>query len=72
MATKQIAIRVDDATNDQLKARASIEHRSVNSIVVDAIHEYAKTHPVSREQMLVLVRGIVREDAALLKALAEA
>ncbi len=72
MATKQIAIRVDDATNDQLKARANIEHRSVNSIVVDAIHEYAKTHPISREQMLALVRGIVKEDAALLKALAEA
>ncbi len=72
MAKKQIAIRVDDATNDQLKARANIEHRSVNSIVVDAIHEYAKTHPVSREQMLALVRGIVKEDAALLKALAEA
>lgn len=72
MATKQIAIRVDDATNDQLKARANIEHRSVNSIVVDAIHEYGKTHPISREKMLALVRCIVKEDAALLKALSEA
>ncbi len=72
MATKQIAIRVDAATSEQLKARASIEHRSVNAIVGDAIREYASAHPVSRAQMLALVRGIVKEDAALLKALAEA
>jgi hypothetical protein len=72
MATKQIAIRVDGDTADELKARAAIERRSVNAIVGDAIREYSALHPVSREQKLALIRGIMKEDAALLKALGEA
>jgi hypothetical protein len=71
MAGKQIAVRLDEATAEQLRLRASIERRSVNDIVGEAIREYSKTHPVSREDMLTMVRAIVKEDASLLKALAE-
>lgn len=71
MALKQIAVRIDQETADRLKIRASIERRSVNEIVGEAIRDYLKTHPVSREDMLTLVRAIAKEDAALLKALAE-
>ena len=72
MAAKQLAVRVDEATAEQLKLRASIERRSVNDIIGEAIREYTKSHPVSREQMLSMVRAIVKEDASLLKALADA
>lgn len=72
MAMKQIAFRTDEATAQQLKLRASIEHRSVNDIIGEAVREYSKSHPVSREHMLAMVRAIAKEDAALLKALAEA
>jgi hypothetical protein len=72
MAVKQIALRVDEATAEQLKLRASIERRSVNDIIGEAIREYSKSHPVSREHMLAMVRAIAKEDASLLKALAEA
>ena len=71
MSTKQIPIRLDAETADQLKLRSTIERRSMNEIVGEAIREYSKTHPVSREDMLSLVRAIAKEDASLLKALAE-
>jgi hypothetical protein len=72
MAPKQIALRVEQEVAEQLKLRASIERRSVNEIINAAIREYATAHPVSREQMLALVRTIAKEDAGLLKALADA
>jgi hypothetical protein len=72
MAMKQLAVRVDEATAQQLKLRASFEHRSVNDIVGEAIREYSKAHPISRADMLALVRAIAKEDETLLKALAEA
>ncbi len=72
MAVKQIAVRIDEATAEQLKLRAAIERRSVNEIVGEAIREYSNSHPVSREHMLDMVRAIVKDDAAILKALADA
>jgi len=72
MAQKQLNIRVDEATAAQLKLRSAIEKRSVNEIVGASLREYAKSHPVSRERMLELVRAIAKEDATILKALAEA
>jgi hypothetical protein len=72
MAMKQISLRLDESVAEQLKLRASIERRSVNEIIAEAITEYSKAHPVSREAMLALVRTIVKEDASLLKALADA
>ena len=72
MAAKQIAIRIDEATVQQLKLRAAIERRSVNEIVGEAIREYSKSHPVSREHILAMVRAIAKDDASLLKALADA
>lgn len=72
MAVKQIAVRLDEAVAEQLKLRATLEHRSVNDIIGEAIREYAKSHPVSREHMLAMVRAIAKEDASLLKALADA
>lgn len=72
MAVKQIAVRIDQATAEQLKLRATIERRSVNEIVGEAIREYSKSHPVSREHMLAMVRAIAKDDASLLKALADA
>lgn len=71
MASRQIALRVDEQVADKLKLRSTIERRSVNEIITAAIAEYEKTHPVSREDMLALVRAIAKEDASLLKALAE-
>ncbi|MBC5798765.1 MAG: hypothetical protein GIW94_02105 [Candidatus Eremiobacteraeota bacterium] len=62
MALKQIAVRVDEQTADRLKIRASIERRSVNEIVGEAIREYSEKHPVSRKDMLALVRAIAKED----------
>ena len=72
MAVRQIAVRIDDATAEQLKLRATIERRSVNEIVGEAIREYSKSHPVSREHMLKMVRAIAKDDAVILKALADA
>lgn len=72
MALKQVALRLEEATAEQLKVRAMIERRSVNDIIGEAIEEYSKSHPVSRDNMLAMVRTIAKEDAALLKALAEA
>jgi hypothetical protein len=71
MALKQIGLRLDEATAEQLKLRATLEHRSVNDIIGDAIREYSKSHPVPRERMLEMVRAIMKEDASLLKALAD-
>jgi len=72
MAGKQIAVRIDAATAEQLNLRAMIERRSVNEIVCDAVREYSESHPVSREYMLEIACAIAEDDAALLKALAEA
>jgi hypothetical protein len=55
-----------------VKVRAEFEGRSVEEIVDQTQRESAEAHPVSREKMLEMVRDIVTEDAALLKALAEA
>lgn len=71
MAVKQIPIRVDLEVIEQLKIRSTIEGRSVNEIVNEAIREYTKSHPVSREAMLKMVRAIARDDASILEALAE-
>lgn len=72
MAQKQLNIRVDEETAEQLKLRSTIEKRSVNEIVGESLREYSKTHPVSREDMLALVRAIAKEDASILKVLADA
>jgi len=72
MATKQIPIRLDEETAEQLRLRSTIEKRSMNEIVGEAIREYSRAHPISREEMLKLVRAIAKEDASLLKALADA
>lgn len=72
MASKQLPLRLDEQTAEQLKLRSTIEKRSMNEIVGDAIREYATAHPVPREELLALVRSIAKEDASLLKALADA
>lgn len=72
MAARQVALRLDEELAGQLKLRAAIEHRSVNEIINEAIREHAKSHPIPREQMLEMVRAIVKEDASLLQALADA
>ncbi len=72
MALKQLNIRVDEETAAQLKLRSTIEKRSVNEIVGESLREYSKRHPVSRADMLALVRAIAKEDASILKALADA
>jgi plasmid stability protein len=72
MEVKQIAVRLDAATAEQLKLRAAIEHRSVNEIVSEAIQEYLQSHTVPRVRMLEMVRAIANEDASLLKTLSDA
>jgi hypothetical protein len=69
---QQISLRLDEETARQLKVRSTIEGRSINEIVNTAIAEYAESYPVSREDMLALVRVIAKEDAAILEALAKA
>ena len=71
MAVKQVPVRLDAAVAEQLKLRAVIERRPVNEIIAEAIQEYSRSHPVSRERMLEMVRAIAKEDAALLRALAD-
>ncbi len=44
----------------------------MNDIIADAIREYAERHPISEDGMTMMVRRIVRQDAALLKALKDA
>jgi|HubBroStandDraft_1064217.scaffolds.fasta_scaffold213344_2 plasmid stability protein len=72
MSPRQVALRLDDEVAEQLKLRAAVEHRSVNEIIGEAIREYTKSHPIPRERMLEMVRAIVKEDASLLQALADA
>jgi hypothetical protein len=72
MAMKQVAVRLEASEHDALKLRSSIERRSINDIVTDAIREYSQRHPISRADMLAMVRSIAKEDASLLKALADA
>ena len=72
MALKQLNIRVDEETAEQLKLRSQIEKRSVSAIVSESLREYSKRHPVSREDMLAMVRAIAKEDASLLAELAKA
>jgi hypothetical protein len=69
---QQIAIRVDEATLEQLKLRASIERRPVSDIISEAIQEYIKSRPLSRLHMLEMARAIIKEDAPLLNALDDA
>ncbi len=71
MAGKQIAVRVSEDVARQLKMRSMIERRSVNVIVGEAIREYSTAHPISRENMLEMVRVIAKEDESLLRVLAE-
>lgn len=72
MAIKQVAFRLEEGEHGSLKLRATIEKRSMNEIISDAIQEYSRNHPISREDALAIVRAIATEDADLLKALAEA
>ena len=72
MARKQINVRVDERTAEQLKLRSTIEKRSINEIIGESLREYTTAHPISREAMLAMVRAIAKEDATLLKALADA
>ncbi len=72
MAIKQIPLRLDEATAEKLRLRSAVEHRSMNEMVREAVREYERAHPISRERMLELVRAIVKEDKALLKALRDA
>ncbi len=69
--TKQLLIRVDKTVHESLKRRSSIEGRSVNEIVGEAIGEYTQAHPISREALLKMARAIAVEDASLLRVLAE-
>ncbi|MEA2689844.1 MAG: hypothetical protein QOD51_2451 [Candidatus Eremiobacteraeota bacterium] len=72
MATKHFALRLDEAVAEQLELRATIERRSVNEIIGEAIAEYFQSHPICRTDMLILARAIAKEDAPLLKGLADA
>jgi hypothetical protein len=72
MASKQVSLRLEESEHESLKLRATIERRPVNEIITDAIREYSRNHPIPREDMLAMVRAIAKEDASLLKALADA
>ncbi|MGC8485684.1 MAG: hypothetical protein ACP5O6_08645 [Candidatus Baltobacteraceae bacterium] len=56
---------------ERLKIRAAIEKRSIGEIVNESLREYGARHPVSREEMLAMVRNIAHEDTSILKALAD-
>ncbi|MGD0472249.1 MAG: hypothetical protein ABSB70_03445 [Candidatus Velthaea sp.] len=72
MAQKQVSLRLEEAQHELLKLRGTFERRPVNDIIADAIREYSERHPISEDDMLVMVRRIMKEDASLLKALKDA
>jgi hypothetical protein len=72
MASKAVSLRLEEAQHELLKLRGTFERRSVNEIIADAIREYSERHPISEDDMVTMVRRIMKEDAALLKALADA
>ncbi len=63
---------MDEARHELLKLRGTFERRPVNDIIAEAIREHAERHPISEGDMVTMVRRIMRDDAALLKALADA
>ncbi len=71
MALKQLNVRVDSEVIERLRIRAAIEKRSIGEIVNESLREYGARHPVSREEMLAMVRNIAHEDTSILKALAD-
>jgi len=72
MPMTDVPLRLDATIAQALKVRSTMEHRSVDAIVADALREYTSSHPVARERMLALVRAIAQEDASLLNALRDA
>jgi hypothetical protein len=72
MASRAVSLRLEEAQHELLKLRGTFERRSVNDIISDAIREYSERHPISEDDMVTMVRRIMKEDAALLKALADA
>jgi hypothetical protein len=72
MASKAVSLRLEEAQHELLKLRGTFERRPVNDIIADAIREYSERHPISEDDMVTMVRRIMREDAGLLKALADA
>lgn len=72
MTDKQITIVVEPSVATRLAELAASRSRTVSEIVNEAIAEHLASHPLSRAELLDMARVIAVEDAALLKALAEA
>lgn len=68
---KQVNLRLPDDMIEQLRLRAVFEDRTVNEILRTALEQYIVNTPVPREKLLAMVDAIVKEDATLLKLLAE-
>ncbi len=68
---RQVNLRLTDDMIEQLRLRAAFEDRTVNEILRTALEQYLANTPVPRERLLAMVDAIVKEDATLLKLLAE-
>jgi hypothetical protein len=67
---KSLPLRLDPATYLRLRRQAHSEGRSMNELMVAALHEHLEAHPIPRERLRELAREIVAEDKELLEALA--
>lgn len=67
---KTLPVRLDPATYLRLRRQAQSEGRSMNELMLAALHEHLEANPIPRERLRELAREIVAEDKELLEALA--
>lgn len=69
---KTLPVRLDPATHLRLRRQAQSEGRSMNELMLAALHEHLEANPIPRERLRELAREIVAEDKELLEAVARA
>lgn len=67
---KTLPVRLDPPTYLRLRRQAQSEGRSMNELMLAALHEHLEANPIPRERLRELAREIVAEDKELLEALA--
>jgi len=62
-------LRLDAELEEQLRLRAQLEGKSMNSIISDALREYFRTRPIPKAKLREFASRVFKNDAALLEAL---
>jgi len=65
----QIPVRLDSETAEELRARASVEGKSMNQVVREALETHFTTKPLSRDQLTAAIERVAKRDSAILEAL---